>query len=257
MDGAVDHPGCSRQIFQAMRGADPEPTNVCSNPSGLVHMHDCPVMNGQSCRFFAASAEPAEVLDYQQYDEVHARLMDDFLSRVYEHRVRGLRPEPSSWHRRREELLEQYAAEVESEPPETISERQQGEYDREKERLIAQRRRREEQRAEQEQKSREERARDRAKMGIKTVVEKAAESVAARGNVSDSIVDDMPAPKGKRKRRRRRRRPEEGAGKGAGNPPETARNDDSANAAGESGKKKKRRRRRRRRKPGGDGSDAA
>ena len=268
MSDLVDHPGCAHQVFQATHGRESEPTNICSCSAGLIHMHDCPVMNGMECRWFEASDTPEETLSYPDFVEVHGRLMDVFLSRIYQHRVRDLRPGTSEFARRREDLLERYAREVDSEPEPELTEEQVARYTEDKDRLIAQRKRREEQRAEQEAKSREERAQERAKMGIKTVVQKAQETVAARGgNVSESSVDEMPSTKPTKKKRRRRRkrstgsdgaaRPE-GAGKadaGAKSAPTTGGPSsgqpagDASKGAGEGGARKKRRRRRRRKPP--------
>lgn len=232
-------------VHTAARRGDPEPTLVCRCPGGLIHMHDCPVMNGRECRHFEPGA--GEPVDLARYDEIHGELMEDFLSRPYAHRIRILSVDEDAWTRRRRALEEHYAAEAE----ETLAEEdltpdQAERYEKEKERLIEQRKRREEARAEREAKTREEKARERAKMGIKTVVERAQESVAARGNVSDSIVDEMPAPQGgkKKKRRRRRRRKDE---KGEGSAPKS----------GEGAPKRRRKRRRRRRKPPGDGGQSA
>jgi len=246
-----DRPGCTHHIHLAVRRGDPEPTLVCSCPAGLIHMHDCPVMNGRACRHFeAGQGAPVESA---AYEEAHTGLMSDFLSRPYVHRVRSLAPEDDAWMRRRLELLERYAAEVEEDPAgEEITPEQEERYAEEKEHLIAQRKRREEARAEREAKTREERARERAKMGIKTVVERAQESIAARGNVSDSIVDDVKLPGGARKKRRRsRKRRTGGAEPAARSEPGPAKE----GAPGDGKSAPRRRRRRRRRgppKPGGD-----
>jgi hypothetical protein len=258
-----DRPGCAHHLHLSVRRGDPEPTLVCSCPGGLIHMHDCPVMNGRECRFFQEGE--GEALEPAAYEEAHTALMADFLSRTYIHRVRGLFPEGDPWGARRREIEERYAEETDEDPSDReLSPEEQERYEEEKERLIAQRKHREEARAEREAKTREEKARERAKMGIKTVVERAQESVAARGNVSDSIVDDMPAPERpakKKRRRKRRRRPEGGdraksapsgspGGKGSGEGP-------SGDKPSGDRPPRKRRRRRRRRGPKKQGGDSA
>lgn len=243
-----DRPGCAHHLHLAARHGDPEPTLVCSCAGGLIHMHDCPVMNGRACRFFEEAE--GEVVESAAYEEAHTRLMESFLARPYFHRVRDLVPDGDAWTQRRDELRERYAAELDEDTAGAdLTPEQEEQYAEDKERLIAQRKRREEARAEREAKSREEKARERAKMGIKTVVERAQESIAARGNVSESIVDDVKLPAAKKKRRRRRR------SDGPKNEQKAAPKSDSAAPAEGSATPRRRRRRRRRRgppKPGGD-----
>lgn len=255
MSESDDRPGCRHHIHVASSHGPPEPSLVCSCSVGLIHMHDCPVMNGRTCAAFDASPEADEVLDAHAFDEVHTRLMVDFLSRPYTHRVRELMPGGDPWMRRREDRLADLAAA--SEPDEELSPEAEERYEAEKERLIEQRKRREQARLEREEKTREERARERAKMGIKTVVERAQESVAARGNVADSIVDEMPSPNpAKKKRRRRRKKPADGAKPEGGPRPEPgAAKPAEGGATGDAAKPKRRRRRRRRRKPSEGGGD--
>lgn len=251
-------PRCSNQVYVCIEGETPEPTQVCSCSAGLVHMLDCPVDMGLACAFFRELAGAPAVVDPGVADDLHTRLMNDYLSRTYYHRVRGLAPAGDPWHRRREELYAFYAT-VELEGAEAADD-EEG-YERERERLLVQRQKREEARKAREALTREERAKERARLGIKTVVEKAQEAVALQGNVRESMVDDLqlPAPEAARKRRRRRgrRRPGEdgGGAEAAGREqmerPETA-------AGGEAGAEPApgggpRRRRRRRRRSGGKG----
>ncbi|MHC4938932.1 MAG: hypothetical protein ACYTHK_08190 [Planctomycetota bacterium] len=241
-----DRPGCANHLHLAARRGDPEPTLVCSCEAGLIHMHDCPVMNGRECRLFEDG--DGKVVEADAYEESHTRLMEIFLARPYLHRVRDLTPEGDAWVRRKEELAAHYSEELaEDTEGAELTPEQEEQYSEEKERLIDQRKRREEARAEREAKSREEKARERAKMGIKTVVERAQESVAARGNVSESIVDDVKLPASKKKRRRRRR---------SGGSESAPQKQSPAPAEG-SEKPRRRRRRRRRRGPPKQGGDSA
>jgi hypothetical protein len=207
-------------------------------------MHDCPVTLGLECVHLRPLEGDPQVVSVQEEEEVRGRLMGSYLSRAYFHRVRSLAPPGDPWNRRREELYAFYATvelgESRAEPDE--DER----YKKERDRLLAQRRKREEAEREREERTREERARDRARLGIKTVVERAQEAVASQGNVASSIVDDVELPAGKKKRRRRRRRrPAKDAAAGTPAPPPPA--------APPEGAPKRRRRRRRR---GGKGPAA-
>jgi len=278
MADSADRPGCLHHVHVTISRGDSDPSHVCSCAAGLIHMHDCPVLLGLECVHFRASEEPEQVLDNRAFEKLHSELMQDFLSRAYVHRVRSLGPVPDEWETRRDDLLRRYAEEWEDEGPDEITPEAEERYVAERDRLIERRRKYEEERKEREAKTREERARERAKMGIKTVVEKARESVAARGNVSESIVDDLKLPdsdsgggksgggeSGGRPKRRRRRRRRSGSGEGPGPqggqaPPQSGQPaGDSGKAGsgapgsgGEGGAKPKRRRRRRRRKPSGD-----
>jgi len=275
MADSADQPGCLHHVHATVSRGDPDPTLVCSCAAGLIHMHDCPVLMGQECVHFRASDEPELVLDNREYDKLHTELMADFLLRSYVHRVRSLLTGSDSWELRREDLLRRYAEEWEDEGSDDVTPEAEARYVEERDRLIERRRKRDQERAEREQKTREERATERAKMGIKTVVEKARESVAARGNVSESIVDDMKLPEGERgrsggepKRRRRKRRGRGGSGGGAGGgggeanrkspgakPAGSAPSEGAPSTqAGPGGPAKKKRRRRRRRKPSGGNS---
>jgi hypothetical protein len=259
MADSADRPGCLHHVHVTVPRGDPDPSLVCSCPAGLIHMHDCPVLLGLDCVHFRASEQAELLLDDRDFDKLHSELMQDFLSRTYAHRVRSLAAVSDAWELRREDLLRRYAEEWEDEGDGEVTPEEEERYVTERERLIERRRVRDQERAEREQKSREEKAVERAKMGIKTVVEKARESIAARGNVSESMVDDLELPpgeaRGNSKRRRRRRKSgapdaKRAAGGGAaespGGPPAAA-----PDSGGEGGGKPKRRRRRRRRPPGG------
>ncbi len=243
-------PGCRHHIHVAEQRAQATPTHLCSCPGGLIHMHDCPVLNGLSCVHFAAPEGPPAPLSEREHEALRQRLMEDFLDQTYRHRIRALSPAGSAWQRRRAELLEHYrdllegdrAAQADPTPEEQES------YEREKETLIAQRRLRDEERRQREEKTKEERAQERARMGIRTVVERARDTIEAQGNVAASMLDPAspppaapePPPGGAAReggpRRRRRKR------KGAAPAPA---------AAPEAGGEPRRRRRRRRRGGGG------
>jgi len=254
MEAQEAGPRCSNQVYVCIEGETPEPTQVCSCSAGLIHMLDCPVDMGLSCAFFRELAGAPAVVQPAAADELHSRLMSDYLSRTYYHRVRGLAPAGDPWHRRREELYAFYAT-VELEGA-VVDDDEEG-YERERERLLALRQRREEARKAREALTREERAKERARLGIKTVVEKAQEAVAAQGNVRESVVDDLKLPGAeaprKRRRRRGRRRPGDALG---GTPPEgrgpRAPREGPGGPAGGEGP----RRRRRRRRPGGKGGSS-
>jgi hypothetical protein len=185
-------------------------------------MLDCPVDMGLPCAFFRALEGAPAALDARAADEVHSRLMHDYLSRAYYHRIRSLAPAGNPWHRRREELYAFYAT-VELEGGEEPDD-EEG-YDREKERLIGLRKEREEFRRQREEMTREEKAKERARLGIKTVVERAQEAVALQAGMAP-----MPAP-------------EEGGARGPEAPP-------PGNEPGQPERRGRRRRRRRRRSGG-------
>jgi hypothetical protein len=160
-------------------------------------------------------------------DEVHSRLMHDYLSRAYYHRIRSLAPAGNPWLRRKEELYAFYATvELEGREPDDDEEG----YERERERLCGLRREREDARRERDQMTREEKAKERARLGIKTVVERAQEAVALRASTEPEVEaggpggeEPPPSPSGQdeppRRRRRRRRRRRSGGGDGDGGPP--------------------------------------
>jgi len=199
-------------------------------------MYDCPVAAGLGCvHFEEAEGDPTD-LPMLEYERLHDGLMADYLSRVYTHRVRSLAPEGSAWTKRQAELAAFYGEEDGAD----VSEADLEAYEKERDALIAQRKRREEERAARAERSKEQKALERAKMGIKTVVEKAQEAVAAQGNVASSVVDELKLPgKGPRMRRRPRPKPAEQTSGERPNPDP-----------------KKKRRRRRRRKPKGGGPAA-
>ncbi len=234
MEPGESGPRCANQVHVQLGGGRPEPTQVCSCAAGLVHMLDCPVDLGLSCAFFRALEGPPAAFDAAAADEIHSRLMCDYLSRSYYHRIRSLAPAGNPWLRRREELYAFYAT-VELEGREPMDD-EEG-YERERERLHALRREREEVRKQREEMTREEKARERARLGIKTVVEKAQEAVALRASPEetgpepeeeaqgpggeDAREPAAQAPEGEgppRRRRRRRRRRRSGGG-GGGPPP--------------------------------------
>jgi hypothetical protein len=194
-------------------------------------MLDCPVELGLPCAFFRQLEGPPAALDAAAADDVHSRLMHDYLSRAYYHRIRALAPAGNPWLRRREELYAFYAT-VELEGREPFDD-EEG-YERERERLHALRREREEARKQREEMTREEKARERARLGIKTVVERAQEAVALRAGPEETA----PGPE------------EEAGGPGGEEPPEPA-------PDAPEGPPRRRRRRRRRRRSGGGGGPPA
>jgi hypothetical protein len=222
MEPAEETPRCANQVHVNLGGGRPEPTQVCSCGAGLIHMLDCPVTLGLACAFYRPLEGEPEALDSPAADEAHSRLMHDYLSRAYHHRVRSLAPAGDPWHRRRAELYAFYAT-VELEGVEALDD-EEG-YEREKERLRGLRQQREEARKEREQMTREEKARERARLGIKTVVERAQEAVALQGGSEAPPEPEVGGPGGeetaqappgeapRRRRRRRRRR------RGGGGPP--------------------------------------
>jgi len=242
-----DTPGCVNQIHLGGEGRRPEPTQICSCAAGLIHMHDCPVTLGLECAHFRHREGEPEAVSYPDYEQLHERLMQEFLSRSYFHRIRVLSPEGDPWQRRREHLVDEYRSEPED--AEEPAEEEEKDYERERERLIRKRKEREEARRERDDKSREERAQERARMGIKTVVEKARETVAQQGNVMSSILDEVKLPSGGRKRRRPRRR-------GPGKAPEEGAPPQAGQGQPQGGKKRRRRRRRRKGNRPPDGGSA-
>jgi hypothetical protein len=245
-------PRCANQMQVRMDGGDPEPAPLCSCAAGLVHMHDCPVALGLECVYFRRLEGEPEVISMREEEEVRGRLMTTYLSRSYFHRVRSLAPAGDPWNRRREELYAFYATVELDRDSSAAPDEEDDRYGQERDRLLAQRRKREEADREREARTREDRARDRARLGIKTVVEKAQEAVASQGNVASSVVDDVELPAEKKKRRRRRRRrPPQDASAGSPSPPTTP-----PPPAPTEGAKKRSRRGRRRRRRGGKGPAA-
>ncbi|MHC4578403.1 MAG: hypothetical protein ACYTED_13480, partial [Planctomycetota bacterium] len=228
MEPVGEAPRCANQVYVRVEGTTPEPTRLCSCAAGFIHMDDCPVAMGLECLHFRRlEGEPPAVSPVEE-EELGARLSRDFLSRPYFHRVRSLAPAGAPWQRRREELYAFYATVEleadESAPPDEEDDR----YERERHRLIALRKKREEARKEREERTREERARERARLGIKTVVEKAQEAVASQGNIASSVVDDLELPAQGRRKRRRRRRGKRGPSAAAGPAPPPSREDAAA-----------------------------
>ncbi len=217
MEPVEGGPRCANQVHAHMGGGRPEPTQVCSCGAGLIHMLDCPVDMGLPCAFFRPLEGAPASVDAVAADELHSRLMQDYLSRAYYHRIRALAPAGDPWQRRREELYAFYAT-VELEGSE-LDDDEEG-YERERERLLGLRKEREEIRAQREEMTREEKAKERARLGIKTVVERAQEAVALQppGPVGDPPATGEGGPRGEgplppaegegrpRRRRRRRRR---------------------------------------------------
>jgi len=235
-----------------MDGGAPEPAPLCSCAAGLIHMHDCPVALGLECVYFRALAGEPEVTSVREEEEIRGRLMTTYLSRSYFHRVRSLAPAGDPWNRRREELYAFYATVQLDRDNSAAPDEEDDRYAQERDHLLAQRRKREEAAKEREARTREDRARDRARLGIKTVVEKAQEAVASQGNVASSVVDDVELPAGQKKRRRRRRRkPPQGANAGSPSPPPSPQPPTQAEGA-----PKRSRRGRRRRRRGGKGPAA-
>ncbi|MCK6461870.1 MAG: hypothetical protein L6Q95_18475, partial [Planctomycetes bacterium] len=109
MEPGESGPRCANQVHAHVGGGRPEPTQVCSCAAGLIHMLDCPAELGLSCAFFQPLEGPPAALDAAAADEVHSRLMHDYLSRAYYHRIRSLAPAGNPWLRRREELYAFYA----------------------------------------------------------------------------------------------------------------------------------------------------
>lgn len=215
MEPVETGPRCANQVHAHAPGQRPEPTQVCSCSAGLIHMLDCPVDLGLPCAFFRALEGPPASVDFAAADELHSRLMQDYLSRTYFHRIRALAPAGDPWQRRREELYAFYATvELEGEEP---FDDEEG-YERERERLVGLRKEREAERAQRDEMTREEKAKERARLGIKTVVERAQEAVALQppGPVEAAPAPEErgtggqeegpPAATERRGRRRRRRR---------------------------------------------------
>ncbi len=239
-------PGCRHHIHLSEPRQPPTPTQLCSCPGGLIHMHDCPVLLGRGCAHFAPVEGAPAGLSEREHEALRQRLMEDFLDQTYRHRVQALAPEGSAWQRRRAELHERYRDLLEGELSQETdpTPEEQEAYERERETLIAARRVRDEERRAREEKTKEERAQERARMGIRTVVEKARDTVEAQGNVAASLLDPVAPPPeapqesppagGRGRSRRRRRGPPSGESPASGGEP--------------------RRRRRRRRRGGGGGA---
>ena len=230
----AESPRCNFQVYLRAESDGPEPSEVCSCPAGLIHMHDCPVTLGLECVHFTRIEAEPEGIDAVAYSDCHERLMGDFLSRLYFHRIRSLAPKGDAWHERQAELAERYKG-IEPEPddaPDEIS----AEFEAERARLLAIRRKREEQRQEREEQERQEkqrRARERAERALKEAEARAAKRLRS-------------APVKKRRHPRK---------KTTGAPEDAAPNAETA--ATDKPRKKRRRRRRGRRGKGGGGGESA
>jgi hypothetical protein len=250
MEPESETPRCANQLHVCMDGGAPEPAPLCSCAAGLIHMHDCPVTMGLECVYFRRLEGEPEVTSVTEEEVVRGRLMSSYLSRSYVHRLRSLAPAGDPWNRRREELYAFYAT-VELDGKGGVDpDEEDDRYQRERDRLLVQRRKREEADREREERTREDRARDRARLGIKTVVERAQEAVASQGNVASSVVDDVELPAERKKRRRRRRRRKPQGPQGDSTPPPAVREGEQQSAP------RRGRRGRRRRRRGGKGPAA-
>ena len=256
-----ESPRCNHQVRVA-EGGRAEPSLVCDCPAGLIHMYDCPVTLGLRCIHFGDDGFPPEAVEVRVHAELHERLMADYLSRVYAHRVRSLDPNGDDWHRRQVELAMVYEAfEPEADDaPDEVSEA----YERERERLLKIRRKREEQRQAREEEEKRARA-ARARAHAERLAREAERRAAARARQPRARPKRQPAPEGAGgapgggegppKRRRRRRSKPRGAGAPEGLNP-AASEGRKERPGGDESKPRTRRRRRRRRKPqqGGDAS---
>ncbi len=227
MGRQVESPRCSFQVYLRAESEGPEPSEVCSCPAGLIHMHDCPVTLGLECVHFTRIEAEPEAIDAVAYSDYHERLMGDFLSRRYFHRIRSLAPKGDAWHERQAELAERYKdmePEADDAPDEIDAE-----FEAERARLLAIRRKREEQRQEREEQERQEkqrRARERAERALKEAEARAAKrprSAPAKKHRRPWKKTEDAAPKAEttatdkpRKKRRRRRRGRRGKGGGGG-----------------------------------------
>ncbi len=230
MDDAGEHLRCVHLLHGPGPRGGSEPSLLCSCPAGMIHMHDCPVSQGRACRHFAERSEPPRALARTDLEAFHARLAEDFLTHPYFARLRTLAPGapgPPARHdalRERYGLLEDGGREEPGQFPDDAS------YETERARLREIRKAHEAARAAESGKLD---SAERARRGIKTVVERAKETVAEQGNVASSYVDDLtlPArdaardpPRREQRRRGRRRRGggpagPRGGGAGGGPPP--------------------------------------
>lgn len=250
MEGPERAPRCAHQIHVAAEREGVEPSLICSCPAGLIHMHDCPLEAGLACAHFVGLESEPEAIRPLDAERLREELMDVYLSRPYRHRVQSLSGRATPWQQRREMLAHRYA---EPDEPDPTSDDLDA-YERERDHLIALRKEREEARQAREERTREEKARERARMGIKTVVERARDAVAAQGNHHESLLDEKESAKGERPEsgpKRRRRRGRRGGARARGRAQKDAAPPPAAGEAGpaDGGTAPKKRRRRRRRKP--------
>jgi hypothetical protein len=235
VDETVEELRCVHRIYLRVEGTEVVPASICSNPAGLVHMHDCPVAAGRECAHHEPLEGDSEAVTPQEFEDLHERLMDDFLTRTYHHRVRSLSPRGHPWLVARERTHARYTGEEEQPEEQDEAERALARYEKEADRLRTLRRKREETRRlkeEQEKKEKLERA-------MREAEERAAR--AARERKSTEVTE---APRRRRRRGRRGPRPEQRPARPA------------PDAAAEPPKKRRRRGRRRRGggRTGGDGN---
>ncbi|MGH7162481.1 MAG: hypothetical protein ACREID_03270, partial [Planctomycetota bacterium] len=189
MDQRSEVPGCRHHVHQRAERGAATPTHLCSCPAGTIHMHDCPVLLGLACVHFQPTDGAPAAVERVEFERLHDRLMGDYLTRPYLHRVRSLAPQPEAWQSLRDRLSDAYArASPDGEPPEEEAGDDER-YEREKARLLEVRRRLEAAAAESAPRMD---AAELARRGIKTVVQRAQETIAAQGNVASSFLDEKP-----------------------------------------------------------------
>jgi hypothetical protein len=268
-----DEPRCANQAHVRVERDESEPTNVCSCPAGLIHMQDCPVTLARECTHFREPNEEVRALPPVEFEQLHAELMEDYLTRPYVHRVRSLAPDEDGWERYRRELGERYCGadseESEIDAPEEVDD---SGYERERERLLAQRRKREQvrmEREEQEKREKTERAREKAERALREAEERRARERTAQKEAAEAAREEEGArtaqPRSRRRRRRRRTPGEqaapragaapagEGGAREQGGPRKPAGPGRPPAADGEKPRRKRRRRRRNRRPSGNNG----
>ena len=72
------------------KGIEPEATDLCSSPIGMVHMYDCPLSMGRTCTYYEAAGTEREVLDDDAVVGRRNALHMDYLRWNYRRRVRSL-----------------------------------------------------------------------------------------------------------------------------------------------------------------------
>ncbi|MEE8106357.1 MAG: hypothetical protein V3T86_12550, partial [Planctomycetota bacterium] len=178
---------CAHLIHHAGDRGRTLPGGFCQCPAGLIHANDCPISNGQECVHFKERDGAPEGLDERAYEKLHVQLSEAFVSRRYFHRVRSLCPAGDAWHRRKARLEELYAG-TEDEAPFEDVEKVDAAYVIERDKLIEARRKRDAAREERKQQEKD-RAAEQARIRVKTVVERARDTVAEKGNVATSYLD--------------------------------------------------------------------
>ena len=88
------HLRCEHLVFETDERRRPVPSDLCSCAAGLIHMHDCPVSMGRECVHFKEREGEGALDPEVDHEELRTRLMDDYLSLAYRHRVRSLDPAP-------------------------------------------------------------------------------------------------------------------------------------------------------------------